>query len=571
MVAWFVIAIGTIGLLAFIAMNGVSTVDTLGESSARIQTVQRMDKLAAAIMQRAASADMDGALYLPAGSPGATSTTPYKLPADIAALGQTPYGAQIFYCPFGGTGAGSTTTQSVYTSGASYSVGVRSSNGRNYVVSGRPNYANVAADQNLMGFLIAPANRASPASGCSSVTYSNGSYTAPNSIVRPLTREIAADAGRRDVGSGATYYVSPTGTGSGLTPSAPASLSAALQKYRTTATTGLTLLLGSGTYSVASSDFDSGSGFNRQAQSTLTIASYSGSRDVTLNAAANTVIRPSYNLTLQGVLTSAGFTAARGTTLRLINTATGTVNASSSSSIYVSGNSAISTTATSAIAATGSSKVSITGSLTVFYTAGTDAVIATTGSSILVKNAFLTFSPSVEGGKVRYGLLPDASSRLSIADSTISFTGPVAVAIGAAGDTVVSRSTLYTGVGGDALIEGSNNASLNIASSAIGSGSPTTYGIIDNGLRALSGTSALRAAGACWTFSSPSSILALSPAGSNGASSTVAQDVSPEGILPVATPPTSDQVKTYQAIVWSNEQKAANRRSNSSQFSCQIG
>src|SRR5690606_702162 len=179
MVAWFIIAIATLGVFAFIAVNGVQSVAMTSDAAGRVETVRRLEAAANAVMARAVSFDGDAVVYLPAGSPNPAGQG-YGLPNDLAFRSQTAFGKRFVYCPFGNTGVTGDATVSIPNAdGTSYSVQTRvsPSSGRHHVVG--TNRAGVigsvqaalVADPNLLGFVLAPRSRQSSSPNCRDVAY----------------------------------------------------------------------------------------------------------------------------------------------------------------------------------------------------------------------------------------------------------------------------------------------------------------------------------------------------------------------------------------------------------------
>src|SRR3546814_1725068 len=81
MVAWFIIAIATLAVFAFIAISGVQTVAMTTDAAGRIETVRRLDASVNALLARAAPANGDGVVYLPVGAANPAGQG-YGLPSD---------------------------------------------------------------------------------------------------------------------------------------------------------------------------------------------------------------------------------------------------------------------------------------------------------------------------------------------------------------------------------------------------------------------------------------------------------------------------------------------------------
>src|SRR3546814_6353535 len=99
MVAWFIIAIATLAVFAFIAISGVQTVAMTTDAAGRIDTVRRLDAPVNALLARAAPANGDGVVYLPVGAANPAGQR-YGLPCDLPNIAQTPFGHRFVYGKF---------------------------------------------------------------------------------------------------------------------------------------------------------------------------------------------------------------------------------------------------------------------------------------------------------------------------------------------------------------------------------------------------------------------------------------------------------------------------------------
>ena len=194
MVAWFLVAIATVAFFAYIAVVGVTTVDTTGTYAGRADTVRRLDAVADALLSKSSSIQNDGIIYAPAGVPG---NGEYLLPEDLQPSGITSFGAKFQYCPMGQ--ALDTANEVVSYPGGSYGIRTSVSNGNRYVVTGRiTSPAAVAGDPNVIGFVVAQLNPGSAMPGCGQIVRATNTYTAPNGIVRVLRRTAIADIDATD-------------------------------------------------------------------------------------------------------------------------------------------------------------------------------------------------------------------------------------------------------------------------------------------------------------------------------------------------------------------------------------
>src|SRR3546814_12927165 len=81
---------------------------------------------------------------------------------------------------------------------------------------------------------MAPRTKLSQLPSCDQVIYNptTRKFEAPDAVVRAITREAGVDETRTVNSREITYFVSPSGTGTGASASDPASFAAALSFYR---------------------------------------------------------------------------------------------------------------------------------------------------------------------------------------------------------------------------------------------------------------------------------------------------------------------------------------------------
>src|SRR3546814_17866996 len=151
MVAWFIIAIATLAVFAFIAISGVQTVAMTTDAAGRIETVRRLDASVNALLARAAPANGDGVVYLPVGAANPAGQG-YGLPSDLANIAPTPFGQRFVYCPFGAAGGSGTAATITSATAPNYQVAPRSHLDRDSFCGGRPPYPPLVAHTNFIGF-----------------------------------------------------------------------------------------------------------------------------------------------------------------------------------------------------------------------------------------------------------------------------------------------------------------------------------------------------------------------------------------------------------------------------------
>lgn len=580
MIAWFMIAIGTVAFFAYIAVTGVQTVEATGSTAARATQVSRIDQLADAIKLRAAVVDLSGVAAPPAGIPDANG---YRVPAELAPLAQTPWGARMIYCPFGSGSSAGTDSQTVADGGGqSYGIGVSQMGQRLYVVNGRPGWAAAQSDINLMGYIVAPASANSATPGCNQVTLSGGRLVAPGGIVRAITRDTAGDNARRDVAGGPTYYVSTRGGGKGLSPSDPATIAYALEQYRTSATSDVTIMFANGTYGLSAADLDDTQGYSRTPQSTLTLQPQPNASDVTITKPNGSYVRPGFNLTVRGIRMPINVPTVvyRGTTLKLENVSgVGSLQISGESKVVLRGSVGIYSVAPGQglypVTITGSSQIVANDAvLSVFFYNNEHGFVASHNSNMNFVSTTITFNPLQGGGRLYYGLYPDAQSKLTMQYTNVYFPSYVAYPIVAYGDVTMYQSSLRTNGGAQNYMELGNSSNVNLEGVVLGGSTPPSTAIWDWNGGTLSGSGLIYAQNDCWqTISTVGRIFERSATGtSTGQNPGVQADEVEDGYLPAAGLPTSAQVAAYQAAVYRNQERYALRlRNRADGLVCRIG
>lgn len=565
MVAWFLTAILTVGLFAYISMTGVDIVSNTQTASQRTESVRRLDAVVAALGSQSAAPFADGIVYAPAG--GAKDGV-YSLPDALGPIGLTPFGSRFVYCPMGRPVGNANGT--VQYRGGSYGITTAGLNDVGYVVGGRPSI-DAASDQNVIAFVIAPLAADAALPGCGDVVRNGDGYVAPNGIVRALRRTTIADVDVVREGAGATWYVSPSGGGDGRSPNNPTSLDAALSSYRSSPGRAFSIVMAGGTYSSSAALLD---------QNATTIPTRNASATLVLSSPTAAAIRIAGSIDLPGDLelrnVDLGTTpTVVGTGRRLLSTSStlGPVVARPRSSVVFVGSNVVSATSSVAAAIDGSagSSVSVTpGTLTIQYANGVPAWRVESGASANVNAATVNLSPvNSQAGSVQARLITtDPGSQISFRSSVVNYNGPsnYPVLIGgrmtAIGTTFAPNAQTYVGV------QGTTGARLDMPGVTIRGSSPATYAISAVGTAGVTGFGNLYSQGRCW-YQGEGSLFRLSNGGYAGESSATTAD---EQLPFMAASPSPAQATRFQAVVSRNTEKASMRASlnpGTTGFACQ--
>jgi hypothetical protein len=557
-VAWFLIAIGTIAFFAYIAVTGVTTVDTTGTFAGRAETIRRIDAVTSALSSRVTSIKNDGIVYAPAGVAG---TNEYLLPADLQSVGTTSFGTRFQYCPMGLPLNGQNGTISY--PGGSYGVSTESLNDRTYVISGRvPTTA--AADPNVIGFVIAQLNPTQTMPGCGQVVRSGENYTAPNGIVRTLRRSQVAETDANRVSDGGTWFVSPAGGGGGGSMSSPATLDQAVAAYRGSLGGTFTIRLAAGSYALGGNGLDQtlvAMSAKKEASSLLLI----GTGAVSINTAAISV--PS-NLELKNVAAENSAVVVRGGRyLKMTDSTTGTIVATDASRVMMNGTNQVRGTAPVAVQLMSGSTGVINGAAYVYYPSNAQAFQITSGARLTIAATTLYMQPS-DGGNASVNFAIDQNSSVIVKSSVMNFAGYADYAFGDGGNLTVFDTTFNFNRGGHVAVQTTPGAQVVMYNTAITGSQPVNYGIASQSSSKVQGSGTIRAAARCW-YQGGTSLHRLSWPGITGANSSVSAD---ENWATITDPATSTQVSDYQAMVQRNVERSDLRSradSNQGGFNCQ--
>jgi hypothetical protein len=574
MVAWFVIAVGTLALFAYISFAGVQGVNTIGDAGSRVESVRRIEAAAVAIIARASAGD-DGAQYLPLGSVGPSGY--YTLPSDMANMSTLPTGQQIVYCPFGGEGATADANQNVrMPSGNTYAVGFTNKGGRSVVVGGRPAYAGTG-DPNLLGFLIGPTRSGLNPAGCDQITANGSSYTLSGYIVRPLQRGTATEVARATQGEGSIYYVSPDGNGNGSSTVNPGNLTGALAYWRTHAVKEFKVVLTTGTYTMTPNALVASSMTDYVAKpmgSRLTFQG-TGATNVKIQYASRSRVLIDSDITLDGVnlaseivMDNHRLTMRSASTGKLTVINNSQVNASGVNGVYdPDGNDFV-------IDVKNGSKVTMTGGMMVLTygpipTGNQNGIRLWAGSSLTVNNGFnLIFQPAGTSTH-NYDVLVDKGSDLNIEGATLTFNGYGMWSIHSSGRTTVIASTLNYQAGAWVGIQLDPDGDLTFQDSSITGSQRVANGIMDHYASGISGVnSRIYAINQCWGDNNGAIMFKYSAVGAtpNKGGSQVGSDEPELANLPPN--PNSGDLQMYQRARTRNIERNLLRARNSSVWDC---
>lgn len=549
MVAWFLTAILTVGLFAYISLTGVSIVSNTQNSAQRSEAVRRLDMVVQGIQSQSAAPLADGVVYAPAGT---FRNGLYGLPSALLPVGVTAFGSKFVYCPMGNTL--DTANDNVTFNGGSYGIRTVELNDLNYVVTGRA-ATTAAADPNVIAFVIAPISGEAAMPGCNDVVRNGEAYTAQNGIVRAVRRSTVTDVDAVRADSGNTWYVTADGRGSGQSPSNPASLATALAAYRSSLGGSFNIVLGGGTYSSGETLLD---------QSTIAIASKKDSSALILSSATAATIRiagainvPS-NLELKNVdLTGTPVYAETGRYLRSTNSSLGPVIAKSRSRVIFAGNNVIRgfQGATASLYQQAGSALSQTGgTLTLSYVNTVPAWRLEAGSSSLITSATLVLNPADSTAAVNTQsvlVASDQNSQMVFKSAFVNSNGPSSYPMYIAGRLSAHTTNFTMNAPTLVGIQGIQGARIDLPDVTIQGSRPVQYAISSVGGSSVTGWGNLYAANRCW-YKGEGSLFRYSNVGYQGMSSVVTTAEEPQ---PMDPQPTTLQVRRYQAAVGRNAER----------------
>lgn len=567
MVAWFIIAIATLAIFAFIAINGVQTVASTTDSIGRVETARRLDTAVAALTSRSGSPNNSGKMMVLAGQ---TVDGVYGLPGELSAYSTTAFGQRIVYCPFGDGESGTTTVQVPSGDGNTYPIQTRADpNGRIYVTSGRPAFPQVADNPNLMGYLIAPRTKTSETPTCSSVRYnvSTKRFEAPNALVRPIIRETSSEERREAAGREVVYYVSTTGTGRGTSTGDRASLYDALTYYRSAQPSSMRIIMADGNYVLPQHFMDhTQGGFSNKGSSPSLFIEGNGA-NLDFQATSNIWMPGHLAMRNITVTNSAGIYVSENQSLVLNNTSTGFLYANRGGKINATNVSVTDTRLTIGIFALSGAKIVLGGTVDIAGTvANGHPIYAVHGSEITIQNANVTIRNI--GGSTLVGVYVGLNSNVTSTNSTLNFQSAPTYPFLLTGDLALSGTNVNFASGTSRAVEIQGNGTFAMLGGTLGGGIAPTNGILDNGAGSVTGTGIVRAGTNCWLSNASVGNQFTYSNNGNGASSSVTADET----LPALSPaPTSAEIAAHSAVQSRNTMRAQIRSTNTSNFTCQIG
>lgn len=576
MVAWFIIAIATLAVFAFIAINGVQTVASTTDGVGRVETARRLDAAAAALVARSGSPNNTGRMMVMAGT---TVDNVYGLPPELAAYAYTPFGQRIVYCPFGDGESGSSSGAVPSGGGATYPIETRADpSGRIYVTAGRPNFAEVNNNPNLMGYLIAPRTKTSSTPTCSSVRFnaSTRRFEAPDAFVRPIIRQSSGEDLRTQATREIVYYVSPTGTGHGLAPNDPSSIYNAITYYRANLPTSMRIVLSAGNHVLPQQYMNATTGgfSDKGNASTLVLDGAAGAQLDFAGTGVSDIWVPG-NLEIRNltISTSVGVYAEQGHKLTLVNTTTGNVRIDKGASLTAS-NVTINNSRSidSALIVHGASTASITGNIDINTVAGRHGVWVATGGVASFDTGRIRINKIGGGGNMGYGIMVEDGATANFSRSEIQFMSYMDWPVLIYGQVVMNNnSSIWFGASNPRMFELQRGGKLTLTDGFYGQGTPPVNAIVDAGAAAISGEARIRSNFACWTNAGVSygvQFVMSEPGNASNQRSRVTDD---EGQVGMNPNPTADQVRANADIAARNARRAQLRGTNTSNFVCQIG
>jgi hypothetical protein len=567
MVAWFLTAILTVGLFAYISLTGVSIVSNTQNTAQRSEAVRRLDMVIQGLQSQSAAPLADGVVYAPTGT---FRNGLYGLPSSLLPVGVTAFGSKFVYCPMGGiTG---TTNDTVSFTGGSYQVGTTELNEKSYVVTGRVGTA-AAADANVIAFVIAPVSGEGTMPGCNDVVKNGDVYTAPNAIVRVLRRGTITDVDAIRSDSGNTWYVTVEGRGNGQSPSTPASFAAATAAYRASLGGSFTMVLGSGTYSSGESLLD-------QSVTAIPAKKENSSLVITSSTAAAIRIAGSINVPsnveLRNIdLTGTPVIADVGRSLRSVNSSLGPVVARNRSSVTFAGTNAVRSTQASSASIyqqSGSTVTMDSSTLSLNYIGGGQAwrLEPSSSASLTQSTLNLNSADNVNGGSGSRLVMSDPNSQMNMRNAVVNVRGVSEYPFWIAGRLTAATTTFSISAQTLVGVQGVPGARIDLPDVTIGGTRLPTYALSSVGGSTITGYGNVSAATRCW-YRGEGSLFRYSNVGYAGQNSLLSGTETPQ---PMNAQPTGVQVQRYQAAVARNGERTSLRTTliapgSTSGFVCQ--
>jgi hypothetical protein len=564
MVAWFIIAIATLAVFAFIAINGVQTVASTTDGVGRVETARRLDAAAAALVARSGSPGNTGRMMVMAGS---TVDSVYGLPPELAAYAYTPFGQRIVYCPFGDGESGSSSGAVPSGGGATYPIETRAdASGRVFVTAGRPAFAQVSENPNLMGYLIAPRTKTSPTPTCSAVRFNTTTrrFEAPDAFVRPILRATSSDDQRQQASREVVYYVSPSGNGRGLAPNDPTSLYTAVTYYRATLPQAMRIVMATGSYVLPAQYLNATQGGFSDKGNAGTLVIEGQNSQLDFDGLSDIWVPGNLELRNLSVTTAVGVWAEQGHKLTLVNTSTGYLWINNGGILQANNISVTNTRGDWALYVNDGSSAAINGNVTL-YGRGTSHHLAAAGASrVVFENANIVLTGN--GANQGYGLYNEENADLILKSSTITVANPITFPILVFGRTAFYNSNVQFNVANPRIFELQRGGILTLNGGTFGLGVIPGSGIIDVGSLAVSGTTTIRAQ-LCWyNRTSVQPLYGGNFLMSSNANSAVTAD---EGVPGMSANPTAAEVQANADVMARNTRRAQLRGTNTSSYTCQ--
>lgn len=571
MVAWFIIAIATLAVFAFIAVGGVQTVAATTDGVGRVETVRRLDSAANALLSRAASPNSTGKIFLLAGQQfSANGTSYYTLPNELSSYGTTPFGQPVVYCPFGDNESG--TPANVPYGGATYPIETNLSQGKAYVTGGpRPGFAQVQNNPNLLAFLMAPRTKTSATPSCSSVRYNPTTrrFEAPDAIVRAVIRNSGGEEAREQMSREVVYYVSPNGNGRGLAANDTTSLQTAIDFYRTRQPAAMRIVFARGTYGMAQNSLNTDTFTDRGTNPSLSLVGDGQAQVLSTTSSGVNYIQTAGDLSVNGVLfdNTTFFYASRGRRYRLNNTTMSNLFAVSSAEATVSEANIMSNANGYAVLASAGGRITVQGNVQVGAINGGNAIGAINSGVVqFADSAQVTYRVSTSGTIGIANFVGDGST-MNASSTRMIFASPTSVGVRVYG-RYNSTGTVYNVAASvsDAiqLLPGSQTV---IEGGAM-EGTRPNWNITDYGGSKISGTNfVMTGTSGCWGIGNAAFKLFSESDQSNGGSSAVrANDPVPNM---TSIPPSPAEYQAYTTAMNNNQRRDMLRSMNLSSWTCQ--
>ncbi len=566
MVGWFIIAIATLAIFAFIAVNGVQTVAQTTDSVGRVETVRKLEGAASALIARAGSPNNTGNMMILA---GVTVDGIYGLPAELSSFATTSFGQRIVYCPFGSNEAGSSSTNVPSGSSTTYPIQTRAdADGKVYVTSGRPGFPQVAQNPNLMGYLLAPRTKTSATPFCSQVRFnaSTNRFEAPDAIVRPIIRESSSAEQRDDQGREVVYWVSQNGTGTGLSSADPSSLYSAITYYRGSQPQAMKINMAPGQYLLPNQymNYTVGSWNDKGNNSTLVIDG-GGAADIGFDGAGISDISLPGNLELRNLIVEsrAGLTAENGHSLTMTNTQSGHVLVRRGGNLIAQNVTFNDVRNGGALVVEDKSSANLSGTVNLRGFGGNAVAYVRSGSTANFRNANVNIA-SNDGTVLYFGIYNEENSDIVVRDSNLTAQTTMSYPFLVLGDTTFYNSNFSFSAASSRIFEIQRGGFLTLVGGTMGLGAVPAVGIVDVGAMGVSGNATIRASN-CWINISLAGVQFTHSNSGNGASSAVVAD---EAIPAMSPTPTAAEVQNNAAVNARNTRRAQLRNTNTSTFTC---